>query len=1004
MAATPQELEKMRLRLMGKQGRQYWRSLDELAQSPEFDELIHREFPREASVLGVVGRRNFLKVMGASLALAGLSGCGSEAPKHIAPYVIGPEHAASGQSQVFTSALTLGGYANGVLVSTSMGRPVKIEGNPNHPASLGATDVFSQAAILSLYDPERSQSVLERTAASTWSRFLGALQGILAEQRALKGAGLRILTETISSPTLARELRKVLEQFPSAKWHQYEPINRDNARAGAQLAYGDDVQAIYHLDKADVIVSLDSDLLFAEPARLPLIRAYSSRRRVRDGQTAMNRHYVFESALTTTGSMADHRWPVRSGEIEALAREIANGLGVRNLPAQIAHASRVPDLPENVIAAIVKDLQQHRGSSVVMAGEHQPPVVHALAMAINETLGNNDKTVTYIAPVEENPVSQAESLHELTADLNAGKVQTLLVLGGNPVYTAPADLEFDRAYQKATVRIHLGLYENATSALSQWHIPQAHELETWGDARAFDGTATVMQPLILPLYNGRSMLEVVAQFAGDSSSSDYELVREHWRDALKSAPDFEAEWRKALSTGVVPETQREAKRNLTLKENLPAADGPAATGLEINFRPDPSVWDGRYINNAWLQELPKPLTKLTWDNAALIAPATAAKLGVADEDVVEISADSRSVHAPILILPGHAADSITLHLGYGQAHGTRVGKDTGFNAYALRTSKAASIGTGASVRKLGKTYPLASTQKHFSMEGRDFIAETTLDDYRREPDFLQKRRETPAPGESLYPQRKYEGYAWGMVIDETACVGCNACVVACQSENNIPVVGKEEVLNSREMHWIRIDRYYSGDLNNPDASFQPLPCMHCENAPCEPVCPVHATTHSAEGLNEMTYNRCIGTRYCSNNCPYKVRRFNFLQYTEMENPAARLRSNPDVTVRERGVMEKCTYCVQRITHARIDSEKENRRIRDHEVTPACAQSCPSDAIIFGDINTPDSSVARLKATPLNYGLLEELNTRPRTTYLARVRNPNPELASVETTPARKQAF
>ncbi len=992
MSLTHDGPDAIRHRLAPLRGRQYWRSLDELAQTPEFESLLQREFPREASVLDSIGRRSFLKVMGASLALAGLSGCGEPA-KHLVPYVATPPDLVQGKPQYFTTAITLGGVATGVMVESNMGRPTKIEGNPSHPGSLGATDIFSQAAILSLYDPERSQAVLNRNAVSTWSRFLESLEAILADPTAARGQGIRILTEAVTSPTLAAQLNAFLARYPDAKWHQYEPVNRDNARAGAELAFGADATPLYHFDRADVIVALDADFLSSVPGNLRYIRDFSARRRVRDGRSTMNRLYAFESNFSLTGSVADHRWPVRSSLIKTLAWQLAARLRIAG--ASEHHVENNAVIPDHDLDAIVADLQKHRGGCLVLAGAAQPPIVHALAHAMNAALGNVGSTVNCIGPIEEAPVSHADSIRALASDLHAGTVGTLLVIGGDPVYTAPADLDFEAAFQKAATRIHMGLYRNATAALSHWHIPQSHELETWSDTRAFDGTVTIQQPLILPLYGGRSTLELLAWMNGARSVSSYELVREQWRAQLGS--DFERAWRQALSDGVVPATQR--KVIATTMRN-PLANGETMAtqpaGLEINFLPDPTVWDGRFVNNAWLQELPKPLTKLTWDNAVLISPATAAKLGLVNGDSVEVTCNTRRVTGAVWILPGHAADALTLHLGYGQSQAGRVGLGTGFNAYSIRTTNALDVAAGAQLRKTGASYPLACTQEHFSMEGRDLVVEAPLEEFSRDPEFLRKRVEA-APATSLYPEKKYEGHAWGMVIDTGACTGCSACVIACQSENNIPVVGKEQVLNSREMHWIRVDRYFSGDLENPEASVQPVPCMHCENAPCELVCPVQATTHSGEGLNEMTYNRCIGTRYCSNNCPYKVRRFNFLEYSALNDPALRLRANPEVTVRERGVMEKCTYCVQRISRARIGSEIEHRALRDGEITPACAQACPSEAIVFGDINDAASRVAKLKASPLNYGLLEELNTRPRTTYLARIRNPNPEIKDVAET-------
>jgi len=983
------DVKTARENLAEKSGRAYWRSLDELSRTPEFEAKLQREFPREASVLNALGRREFLKLMGASLALAGLAGCGEGAVENIVPYVHQPELLGANQALHFSSAALFNGYALGAVITSQMGRPTKVEGNPSHPASMGAMDAFGQASVLSLYDPERTQSVLENGAISSWTRFTTTLEALLEKERPRNGAGIRILTETITSPTLSRLLDGFLKQFSGARLHQYQPINRDNERGGAIAAFGEDVETLYHFEQADVIVSLDFDFLSDTPGKLRYSRDFISRRRVSSGANTMNRLYVFDAAPTLAGSMADHRWPLKTSEIEAFARELLRQLGAQAPVPPTQAVTPHFSVPDEWMSALLKDLRAHRGTSLVLAGPFQPPSVHALAHALNQALGNVGKTLTYSASAEERSIDQTQSLRELVDDLNAGKVELLLALGGDPVYTAPADLKFEEAYKKARVRVHQGLYANATSQSATWHIPLAHELECWGDARAYDGTAAIIQPLILPLYNGHSMLELVARISGENSRQEYELLRETWRDEFAKSGDEERAWRTALSDGIVKGTARPEKTVTLRSAEIPTTNLAVANGLELNFRPSPSVWDGRHINNGWLQELPDPVTKLTWDNAVLLAPATAQKLGVASEDLVELRFDGRSIRGPVWVAPGHAEDSATVHLGYGQQHSGKVGQGTGFNAFALRTTQALFTASGVQLQKIGTTYPLASTQIHFNMEGRKLIQEGSLEEFQKDPEFL-KRGEAET-SQSLYPNHNYDGYAWGMVVDLSACTGCNACVAACQSENNIPIVGKDQVALGREMHWLRVDRYNSGDAANPQSSFQPVPCMQCENAPCELVCPVAATSHSAEGLNDMVYNRCIGTRYCSNNCPYKVRRFNFFQYNDLESPSARMRANPDVTVRERGVMEKCTYCVQRITHARIDSEKENRTIADGEVLPACAQTCPTQAIVFGNINDAGSNVAKLKREPLNYALLEELNTRPRTTYLARIRNPNPEI-------------
>jgi MoCo/4Fe-4S cofactor protein with predicted Tat translocation signal len=1009
------DLASIRERLAFSRGQDYWRSLEELADSEEFHKLLKQEFPQQtAAWTDGVGRRDFLRLMGASLALAGLNACGRAAPvsEKIVPYVNQPEEIIPGKPLFFATAFPMSGVGAGVLVESHEGRPTKIEGNPNHPASLGATDAFAQASILTLYDPDRSQVLRNAGRISTWNAFLTAINDDLEAERVVGGAGLRILTETVTSPTLANQLRQLLARFPNAKWHQYEPVNRDNGHAGARLAFGADVNTIYRFENAEVILSLDADFLFSGPANVRHARDFAAKRRVRQGKIEMNRLYAVESTPSVTGAMADHRFALRPSEIANFAAAIATkaGLSVRSTTD-----------PQNSqwIDALVRDLQKHRGASVVVAGDQQPPGVHALAHAMNQVLDNVGKTVIYTDPIEANSVDQMASLRELVKDIESGSVKILLMLGGNPVYTAPVDLGFAERLAKVPLRIHSGLYEDETSAYCHWHIPATHYLESWSDIRAYDGTVTILQPLIAPLYSGKSSHEILGAVAGKTGETSYDIVRNYWK-GQKIAGDFEIAWRRAVHDGVFAGTTFQPKAvklktpgssdwlgssaSVSETRNVKAeTKGETGNSLEISFRPDPTLFDGGFANNGWLQELPKPLTKLTWDNAALVSPKTAERLGLSYQigarggehgrvfvDLVELRYEGRSLRAPVWIQPGHADECVTLHLGYGRTRAGKVGNGTGFNAYAIRTASAPNYGAGAEIRKIGEQYPLACTQFHHSMEGRDLVRVATLEEYRKNPAFAQGEHHHESAA-SLYPGFKYEGYAWGMAIDVNACIGCNACVVACQAENNIAVVGKTEVTRGREMHWLRIDRYYKGSPENPETYHQPVPCMHCENAPCELVCPVGATNHSAEGLNDMVYNRCVGTRYCSNNCPYKVRRFNFFEYSDFETPSLKPLRNPDVTVRSRGVMEKCTYCVQRINVAKIEAEKENRHVRDGEIQTACQAACPTQAIVFGDINNRDAAVAKLKADSLNYGLLTELNTKPRTTYLAKLKNPNPEI-------------
>jgi MoCo/4Fe-4S cofactor protein with predicted Tat translocation signal len=1056
--SSPLDLAAIRARLDAARGREYWRGLEELANSEGFQALLHREFPRQASEWNdPVGRRKFLKLMGASLALAGLTGCWSQPAEQIVPYVRQPEGILLGRPLFFATAMPLGGVASGLLIESREGRPIKVEGNPDHPASLGATDMFAQASLLTLYDPDRAQTVTNIGEISSYPAFLGAIRPAVEAQRALRGAGLRILTETVTSPTLTRQLGALLTEMPAAKWHQYDPARGDGARAGSVLAFGVALNTIYHFDQADVILSLDSDFLTCGPGSIRYVRDFSARRRLEAGKTDMNRLYVVESTPTNTGAKADHRLALPPSAIESLARSVASGLGVQTGPntGEPPHTSLT-----NWVAAVVSDLRQHRGSGIIIAGDYQPPIVHAMAHAMNHALGNIGETVLYTDALETNPVDQIASLRDLVRDMDAGRVDLLVIAGSNPVHTAPADLNFAGSLSKARLRIHSSCYYDETSELCHWHIPQTHYLEAWSDARAYDGTASIIQPLIAPLYHGRTPHELFAAFTDQPERPSYEIVRAYWKtywagggrvaplgspagrgeparqtgrpgttgktqdvpltpaspQLPEAAADFEKFWRKALHDGFIAGTALPAKAvsmragwsgqaaGAASQNSRRAPPSTSQPALEIIFRPDPTIYDGQFANNGWLQELPKPLTKLTWDNAALVSPATAERFGLSQEiarrggehgqvwaDMVEIRYQGRKLSTPVWIVPGHADNCVTLHLGYGRWRAGRIGTGTGFNAYAVRPSNAPWFGPGLEISKTGGQYPLACTQFHHAMEGRNLVRAGTLGEYRENPHFAKGEFPEPLKTPSLYPDYEYKGYAWGMAIDLSSCVGCSACVVACNAENNIPIVGKEEVMHGREMHWLRVDRYFNGGLDNPQAYFQPVPCMHCENAPCEPVCPVNATVHSAEGLNDMVYNRCVGTRYCQNNCPYKVRRFNFFQYSDWDTPAFKLLRNPEVSVRSRGVMEKCTYCVQRINHAKINSERENRQVRDGEILTACQAACPADAIIFGDINDPSSRVAKMKAEPRNYGLLAELNTRPRTTYLAEVRNPNPDL-------------
>jgi MoCo/4Fe-4S cofactor protein with predicted Tat translocation signal len=969
----------LRERLAREQGRAFWRSLEEYAGTPEFAEMLGREFPQHASEWDAgLSRRRFLELSAASLSLAGLSACVKQPREGIVPYVKQPEEVVPGRPLFFATAATLGGYATGLLVESHTGRPTKIEGNPEHPASLGATDAFAQALVLSLYDPDRSQTITRLGQIRTWANFTDELAQRVRIHTALAGDGFRVLTQTVTSPTLAAQLRAILAAMPKARWHQWEPAGRDAVRAGARLAYGAHVETRFDYSKADVIVALDADPFVSGPGALVAARAFVRRRREAAlTGAAPSRYYAVETTPIASSTLADHRFSVRPSALGAVAA---------SLHAAVTGTAVSPEFPW--LAAVAADLKAAGKRAAVVPGEYAPPEVHALCHAINGALGALRTTVLLTDPVEAEPADQLASIRGLAEDLHAGRVDTLLILGGNPVFDAPADLEFATALLKAAFRAHLSPYDDETSQYCTWHVNEAHPLEAWTDARAFDGTATICQPLIEPMYGGKSAHEVLAAVLGQPTAKGSEVLKAEWRKRRPAG--FDVFWRKALHDGVVEGTALAPKSLVPKPPGPPAAARPAPAGaFELVLRPDPGIHDGRFANCGWLQEMPKPLTKLVWDNVLHLSPKSAEALGVTNEDIAELDVNGKKLELPVWILPGQPDGVATVHFGFGRTRAGRVGNGAGADVYRLRTTGAL-WNTTALVRKTGRRTELASTQQHFVMEGRHLVRTATFETYRKDPDFAKKLEEVPAI--SLYPSWKYEHHAWGLAVNLSACTGCSACVIACQAENNIPTVGKDQVRRGREMHWLRIDRYYEGAPEDPAAHNQPVMCMHCEKAPCEVVCPVGATTHSDEGINEMTYNRCIGTKYCSNNCPYKVRRFNFYDYNKDKNlPVLTLLANPNVTVRQRGVMEKCNYCIQRVNRARIAAEEENRRVRDGEIVTACQQACPTEALVFGDLNDPTSRAAKMRKEPLEYPLLAEINTRPRTTYLAKLTNPNPAL-------------
>jgi MoCo/4Fe-4S cofactor protein with predicted Tat translocation signal len=979
------ELSAVREKLSEARGPQYWRTLDELAQTPEFEEMLHREFPKHASEwTDKASRRDFLKIMGASMALAGLSACTKQPMEAIVPYVQQPNNIVPGNPLFYATAMPLGAYGTGLLVESHEGRPTKIEGNPQHPSSLGGTDIFNQASVLTMYDPDRSQTNTYIGETRSWPQAMDSLRVVMNAEKAKGGAGLRVLTEATSSPAFVAQMQDFLKAYPQAKWYQWEAVNRDNVYAGAQMAFGQPVETIYDLSKAKVVLSLDGDFLSSGfPGFHKYTRQFAQRRRP-ELKEEMLRFYAVESAPTNTAAKADHRLHVKASEVEGFARALASTLGAAQAGGQFT------DSQKKFAAALVKDLQANKGAALVLVGDAQTPATHALAHAMNAALGAMGKTVSYTDSVD--PLAgtgKLDQLRQLVAEMQGGKVDVLLVMNTNPVYDAPPDLGFWDAMNRVALRIHLGLYQDETAKYCHWHLSGTHYLEQWGDTRTFDGTVSFIQPLIAPLYGGHSESELIEFLTNEDEATSHELTQRYWQG--QHSGDFQSWWNRSLHDGFVANSAF-APKTVTAKTTVPPATS-ATSGLEIIFRRDATIYDGRFANNGWLQETPKPMTQVCWDNPVLTSVATAKKLNLKTEDEVELELNGRKVKGAIWLTPGHPDDAVTVTLGYGRQIAGRAGSGVGFSAYALRTSNAMWFAGGVKLRATGVHYGLASPQGHQMMEGRAIVRAATLEEFVKNPGFAHEMVEAPTPGLTLYQPYEYKDHKWGMAIDLNSCVRCKTCTVACQAENNIAVVGKDQVKRGRHMNWLRVDNYHEGSPENPNTYFQPVPCMQCENAPCELVCPVGATVHSTEGLNDMVYNRCVGTRYCSNNCPYKVRRFNFLLFSDFDTPQLKFQRNPDVTVRSRGVMEKCTYCVQRITHARIHAEEENRKVRDGELMTACQQACPAGAIMFGDLNDPESRVAKLKASERNYGLLEELNTRPRTTYMSAVRNPNPELES-----------
>lgn len=1010
----------------------YWRHAGEFAGDVPQDAEKHQEFDNpSAEFLDPAGRRNFMKVMGASMMMAGLTSCARQPEEKIVPYVKPPEESVPGRFEYFATAIPHGGYGVGALAASYEGRPTKLEGLAEHPASLGASSIHGQSALLDLYSPDRLESISRAGTMATWNQFVADISRAMQEIDAAAGEGLTILTETVTSPTIAKQMARLTQKFPKMHWREHDPLGRNNARLGGLHAFGRYVETKIDFQKAKTVLSLDANFLCEGPAHVRYARDFAVTRsadasadapdyepREHFAHNEMSRLYVAECTPTLTGAGADHLLTVHYPQVETLARMVAERVGVAGAKPNAENAAL---LDAAWVDALVADLTHNKGHAVVVAGDAQPPAVHALAHAINGILGAVESgLVTYIDSPEADVTDQAGSLKRLVDDLNNDSVKLLVVLGGNPVYNTPGTIDFAAAMDKAKLRVHLTGSKNETSELCHWVIPESHTLEGWGDIRAYDGTHSIIQPLIRPLYNSKTAPQILAVLLGeDTALSDYDLVRMNF-SAIYGA-DSETRWRKALSTGVVEGT---AYAPVSVSYRGAFEDEAVAVPpeeLELVFRMDPTIADGRYADNGWLQELPKPLTKLTWDNALYIHPTTAMQREFDHEDVVTINVGGREVRAAVMLMFGHPQGVATLHFGYGRTVVGEIGKDRGFNAYTLQDDASPwYVSQGVTVAKTGRTYMLARTEEHSNIEqslqtqaekaeDRHLIRTGTLDYYKSHPDFAQHMgHHAPDRENTLYDpdEKEWDGFKWGMTIDLNRCNGCGVCTLACQAENNIPIVGKEDVKNGREMHWIRVDRYYKGDMyNDVEAVHQPVPCMQCENAPCEPVCPVGATMHSKEGLNDMVYNRCVGTRYCANNCPYKVRRFNFFHYQIRQGqdaPQLKMMRNPNVTVRSRGVMEKCTYCVQRINRARIDAKVDAAQtgagtptIADGAVVTACQAACPSQAIDFGDLNQPESRVSKRKQNPRDYGLLADIGTRPRTTYLAKLSNPSPALAGTD---------
>jgi len=991
-----------------KTGRVVWRSLEEKADPSRTQSSCGSDIVKQhvgAEELFQLNRRKFLTLSGAITTLAGIEGCIRRPVENILPYTDMPPEVNPGVPQHYASVVNQGGEAVGIVARCHEGRPVTLAGNPDHPSSLGGTDLWTQSSILDLYDPDRLQAPHEKAQ----KRDIAAFDKFFGEQvsafKAKGGAGLYFLSQSSTSPTYLRVRKLLVERLPQVHLAVYSPVPQSAAREAARLAFGTPANAVYDYSKAKVVLSLDADFLGNDPGNVLASRQFAKARDIDSPQGEINRLYAVEPTMSITGSNADHRLRLSGQDVARYARALAAELASKGvslgLVGNAVKGTSTDGIPEPWIGAVARELLEHRGQSLIVVGPRQPVAVHGLAIALNRALGNVGKTVSYTETVDPIEPDNFESIKNLVAEIKAGKVETLVILGGNPVYDAPVDLGFAEALKQVPTTVHFSSYLDETGRLTTWQVPRAHELESWGDHQTVQGDYAVQQPLIAPLWGGRTDAEVLGLVAGEPNWRAYNLVQ---ATVEERGIRGELAWRRLLHKGVAEKSFAAELPENTIRQSELVAElanykpQPLAQGqFEAVFALDNRIADGRFANNAWLLELPDPITRITWDNAALFAPSTAKELGIKNGDLVRISAGDRSVDIVAWAQPGTAKQSIILPLGWGRKAAGRNGNGYGFDVYPLRTLENPHFLAGVTVEKLGKRYPLSQTQEHDSMEGRPLAVEATLDEYKDKPNFPEYVSPDPAAGPLWVPQDYSKGEQWGMTIDLNTCTGCGACVIACQAENNIPVVGKEQVARGREMAWLRIDRYYVGeDEDEPDVVYQPIACMHCETAPCENVCPVAATSHSPSGLNDIAYNRCIGTRYCMNNCPYKVRRFNFLAYNYDVPETRQMQFNPSVTVRFRGVIEKCTYCVQRIEAARIRVRQQGRtELKDGDVDCACADACGSGAITFGDINDPNSRVSKARARDRNYGLLAEVGTRPRTRFLGKIRNPNPEMKTVK---------